>query len=91
MTELYASEPNDVEAPDEELRDVEHIADDPKRKTAFDRLVLEKGHKEMILSLTAQHFRDKESPTGPKKQVDIVKGKGISIRVDQLEYPLTIS
>ncbi|KAK6220696.1 hypothetical protein LQW54_001887 [Pestalotiopsis sp. IQ-011] len=76
MTELYASEPNDFEAPDKELPDVENIANGSKRKTAFDRLVLEKGHKEMILCLTAQHFRDKESSTGPTKQVDIVKGKG---------------
>lgn len=79
MTELYTSEHDNVEAPDREPLNVEHIADDLRPKTAFDRLVLEKGHKEMILSLTAQHFRDKESSTGSTKQVDIVKGKGISI------------
>ncbi|KAH7136820.1 hypothetical protein B0J13DRAFT_81180 [Dactylonectria estremocensis] len=46
----------------------------PKR--AFDRLVLEQGHKPMIVSLIAQHFRDKESKGGLTEQVDIVKGKG---------------
>ncbi|KAK4197400.1 hypothetical protein QBC40DRAFT_285657 [Triangularia verruculosa] len=45
-----------------------------KPKTAFDELVLPKGHKEMVLSLIAQHFRDKESKE--TQQVDIVAGKG---------------
>jgi hypothetical protein len=44
--------------------------------TAFDRLVLEEGHKPMIISLIAQHFRDKESKTSHQEQFDIVKGKG---------------
>ncbi|KAK4206300.1 hypothetical protein QBC37DRAFT_381233 [Rhypophila decipiens] len=44
--------------------------------TPFDRLVLEKGHRPMIESLVAQHFRDKESSRGPHEQVDIVKGEG---------------
>lgn len=43
--------------------------------TAFDSLVLPDGHKKMVLSLIAQHFRDKESPTGQSEQ-DIVRGKG---------------
>lgn len=50
-----------------------------KRQTAFDQLVLPKGHKEMVLSLIAQHFRDKESASKESKetqQVDIVRGKG---------------
>ncbi|KAK5989730.1 hypothetical protein PT974_07989 [Cladobotryum mycophilum] len=47
-----------------------------KRDTAFDRLVLPKGHKEMVLSLIAQHFRDKESSTAQTEQVDLVRGKG---------------
>ncbi|KAF4874887.1 ATPase family AAA domain-containing protein 3B [Colletotrichum siamense] len=46
------------------------------RRTAFDRLVLEDGHKSMIESLISQHFRDKESKGGPHDQVDVVKGKG---------------
>lgn len=70
MTDLYTSDP------DVGVCDGQAIADDQGRKTAFDRLVLEKGHKEMILSLTAQHFRDKESASGPTEQTDIVKGKG---------------
>ncbi|PMD40968.1 hypothetical protein L207DRAFT_427831 [Hyaloscypha variabilis F] len=44
--------------------------------TAFDRLVLEKGHQSMIVSLIAQHFRDKRSATGHIEETDIVKGKG---------------
>jgi hypothetical protein len=72
MTDLYKSEPEVGDL------DAEGRGDASKRKTAFDRLVLEKGHKEVILSLTAQHFRDKASSTGPTEQVDIVKGKGTS-------------
>ncbi|KAL1630633.1 hypothetical protein SLS54_000504 [Diplodia seriata] len=44
--------------------------------TAFDRLVLEKGHRDMIVSLVSQHFRDKESRTGKREEFDIVQGKG---------------
>ncbi|KAK3983791.1 hypothetical protein QBC44DRAFT_386245 [Cladorrhinum sp. PSN332] len=44
--------------------------------TAFDRLVLEKGHRPMIESLVSQHFRNRESATGQREQADIVKGKG---------------
>jgi hypothetical protein len=40
-------------------------------KTAFDDLVLPPGHKEVILSLVAQHFRDEEH-----HEVDIFQGKG---------------
>lgn len=49
--------------------------DGPKEpKTVFDQLVLPGGHKDMILSLVTQHFRDKESSRND--QVDIVRGKG---------------
>ncbi|KAK3371795.1 hypothetical protein B0T24DRAFT_531458 [Lasiosphaeria ovina] len=44
--------------------------------TAFGRLVLPDGHKKMVLSLTAQHFRDKDPSRGQNEQVDIVRGKG---------------
>ena len=43
---------------------------------AFHQLVLPKGHKDMILSLIAQHYRDKESAEGDSEQVDIIRGKG---------------
>lgn len=43
---------------------------------AFNRLVLEKGHHSMIVSLIAQHFRDKKSITGQREEFDLVKGKG---------------
>jgi hypothetical protein len=49
----------------------------------FDRLVLEKGHKNMIVSLIAQHFRDKKSVTRQREQFDIVKGKGNSALYDK--------
>ncbi|KAL2837693.1 hypothetical protein BJY01DRAFT_40597 [Aspergillus pseudoustus] len=42
----------------------------------FDSLVLNDKHKDMILSLIAQHFRDKKSTSGQREQVDIVRGKG---------------
>ncbi|OJJ42682.1 hypothetical protein ASPZODRAFT_137069 [Penicilliopsis zonata CBS 506.65] len=48
----------------------------PKPVTAFDQLVLEDGHKSMIVSLIAQHFRDKKITSEQGEQVDIVKGKG---------------
>ncbi|PKY03828.1 hypothetical protein P168DRAFT_254563 [Aspergillus campestris IBT 28561] len=44
--------------------------------TAFDQLVLEEGHKPMIVSLIAQHFRDKKLASDEGEQFDIVKGKG---------------
>jgi hypothetical protein len=40
-------------------------------KSAFDDLVLPAGHKDVILSLVAQHFRDEEH-----HDVDIFRGKG---------------
>ena len=43
---------------------------------ALDRLELEKGHHEMIVSLIAQHFRDKKSKSGQREEFDLVKGKG---------------
>jgi hypothetical protein len=46
------------------------------RETAFDQLVMERNQKNVILSLIAQHFRDKESATAANEQVDIVRGKG---------------
>ncbi|KAK0716568.1 hypothetical protein B0T21DRAFT_63836 [Apiosordaria backusii] len=45
-------------------------------RLAFDQLVLPDGHKDMVLSLIAQHYRDKASQTGEREQIDIVRGKG---------------
>ena len=53
--------------------------DDEDDKTAFGRLVLPRGHKKMVLSLIAQHFRNKESQQDKDEQVDIVRGKGMSL------------
>lgn len=58
-------------------------ADSERPETAFDQLVLPSGHKRMLLSLVAQHFRDKEatSEQGIREddRTDIVRGKGIGI------------
>lgn len=40
----------------------------------FGQLVLPEGHKKMVKSLVAQHFRDKESQE--ERQADIISGKG---------------
>ncbi|RAL07134.1 uncharacterized protein BO97DRAFT_357173, partial [Aspergillus homomorphus CBS 101889] len=37
---------------------------------------IREGHKKILLSLVAQHYRDKESPSAANEQVDIVRGKG---------------
>lgn len=42
--------------------------------SAFGQLVLPLGHKRMVKSLVAQHFRDKESQE--ERKADIVSGKG---------------
>ncbi|KGO50161.1 hypothetical protein PEX2_056390 [Penicillium expansum] len=47
-----------------------------KRETPFDKLVLPPGHKQMVQSLIAQHFRDKESGGSRNEQVDFARGKG---------------
>ena len=47
-----------------------------KRDTAFEQLVLPRGHKDMLRSLISQHFRDKKSEAADNEQRDIVRGKG---------------
>jgi hypothetical protein len=49
-----------------------------KPDTAFESLVLVEGHKEMIVSLITQHFRDREAKGASMEQLDIVRGKGIN-------------
>lgn len=73
MTAIHAPEASAVLA-DERAR---NSNDQKKPRTAFDRLVIEKEHRSMIVSLVAQHFRDKKSSSGQQQQFDIVKGKGI--------------
>jgi hypothetical protein len=46
------------------------------RDTAFDQLVLPKGHKKIVLSLIAQHFQEKRSRKTENEETDIVRGKG---------------
>ncbi|KAL8423875.1 hypothetical protein RB596_003913 [Gaeumannomyces avenae] len=62
------------------LPETEHGAED--NKTAFEQLVLPRGHKEMVTSLVTQHFRDKASGGN----ADIVRGKeGVA---EMFEKPL---
>ncbi|KAK3998263.1 hypothetical protein QBC44DRAFT_314084 [Cladorrhinum sp. PSN332] len=57
---------------DEEERPTQHA----DQETSFDQLVLPRGHKDMVLSLITQHFRDKDLGRSGDDQVDIVRGKG---------------
>lgn len=54
-----------------------------RRDTAFDQLVLPPGHKEMVKSLIAQHFRDKRRMVGDLKYWDFVRGKGMTLSLHQ--------
>ena len=62
---------NEDESVSENVGAVDHDAE-----ASFDQLVLPKGHKEMVLSLVAQHFRNKETAATVRDQFDIVRGKG---------------
>lgn len=66
----YIDNDDDGHDVDAEDNDSDEEAGD---KSAFGRLVLPKGHKKMVLSLIAQHFRNKGSQD---EQADIVRGKG---------------
>ncbi|GAP85103.2 hypothetical protein SAMD00023353_2200320 [Rosellinia necatrix] len=68
----YLSEYQQLKAESENEKNVGEGAEEPK--SAFDQLVLPTGHKDMILSLITQHFRDKESILD--QRTDVVRGKG---------------
>lgn len=72
LTEAYP--PNELST-ESTLRSQDMMGGDDSA-TAFNRLVLEEGHKPMIESLVTQHFRDKQSKTGRREEFDIVRGKG---------------
>lgn len=42
----------------------------------FEQLVLPEGHKDLVKSLIAQHFRDKAFAQLSSDQTDIIRGKG---------------
>ncbi|KAI0857717.1 hypothetical protein F4860DRAFT_527686 [Xylaria cubensis] len=44
--------------------------------SAFDRLELPDGHREMVKSLVTQHFRDRQSASARDEQTDLIRGKG---------------
>ena len=72
LTDIVGSGGNDTLGANES--DDETDTDDDK--SAFGRLVLPGGHKDMVLSLVSQHFRNKKNQQGKDEQVDIVRGKG---------------
>ncbi|KAI7910729.1 hypothetical protein M0657_011046 [Pyricularia oryzae] len=49
---------------------------DEEDQGAFGQLVLPGGHKDMVLSLVPQHFRNKYRAHAKDEQTDIVRGKG---------------
>lgn len=55
---------------------MEPKTEETEPSTALDRLVLEEGHRNMIVSLISQHFREKASSRSRIEEFDIVKGKG---------------
>lgn len=72
ITDVHSSIP--IEIADNSA--VEPNTDETEPSTALDRLVLEEGHRNMIVSLISQHFREKASSRSQKEEFDIVKGKG---------------
>ncbi|KAI1748400.1 hypothetical protein F4782DRAFT_361416 [Xylaria castorea] len=44
--------------------------------SAFDRLELPDGHREMVKSLVTQHFRDRQTAFARDEQTDLIRGKG---------------
>lgn len=43
---------------------------------AFEQLVLPEGHKNIVLSVISQHYRNRDSGRRSFDQSDIVRGKG---------------
>ncbi|EHK19764.1 uncharacterized protein TRIVIDRAFT_156071, partial [Trichoderma virens Gv29-8] len=72
ITDVHPSIPTDVG----DNSAVEPNVDEVEPGNALDRLVLEEGHRNMIVSLISQHFREKASSRSQKEEFDIVKGKG---------------
>jgi hypothetical protein len=52
---------------------------------AFDQLVLPDGHKNIVLSLISQHYRNRDTGRRSIDQSDIVRGKGKRLTIDS--YP----
>ncbi|PVI04586.1 hypothetical protein DM02DRAFT_556143, partial [Periconia macrospinosa] len=84
---------SEVDPPSENENSEKHekISEEKKRKEnpslTLNRLVLERGHHSMIVSLIAQHFRDKKSTTGQREEFDLVKGKGKGV-AEMFKKPL---
>ncbi|KAF7930127.1 hypothetical protein EAE99_004320 [Botrytis elliptica] len=54
----------------------ENEANNKTVQTAFERLVLPEGHKDVVQALVTQHFRDKKTSSVRDEQYDLVRGKG---------------
>ncbi|KAK5634720.1 hypothetical protein RRF57_010433 [Xylaria bambusicola] len=67
-----------VNAQDEEIqRDGKHKGAAPAKEIpALDQLILPGNHKDILVSLISQHFRDKGSKVVDGDQADFVRGKG---------------
>lgn len=71
--------PIDIEITEDGEKKNKKNSEVEKSKTPFDQLVIPDEHKRMVLSLIAQHFRDKESASSDDDQADIVRGKGMNL------------
>lgn len=49
-------------------------------QSAFEQLVLPKGHKTIVLSLISQHYRNRVSGRRSIEHSDIVRGKGEALQ-----------
>lgn len=56
--------------------DAQILEDKKVDQPAFDQLVLPDGHKNIVLSLISQHYRNRDSGRRSIEQSDIVRGKG---------------
>lgn len=56
--------------------DAQALENKEATQPAFDQLVLPDGHKNIVLSLISQHYRNRDSGRRNIDQSDIVRGKG---------------
>lgn len=56
--------------------DTQTLEDKKVDQPAFDQLVLPDGHKNIVLSLISQYYRNRDSGRRSIDQSDIVRGKG---------------
>ena len=69
--ELDLTYMEDASESDTRVHENEEVA-----QPAFEQLVLPDGHKNIVLSLISQHYRNRDSGRRSIEQSDIVRGKG---------------